>query len=436
MLRHAGAASRDQRAAVRQLPLLAGARYGVTRRNVGDAAGIGATGATATAERRAALADALRDAREYTLRLYAHLEPAQRDVPRLAIVNPPLWELGHVGWFQEFWCRRWRRDDPVATGAPSCLADADALFDSRHVAHEARWTLPLPDWAGVHAYLAATLADTLARLPALPGAVLDLVEMAVLHEDMHGEAMLMTLHTLSLPAPPGFAPPAEDACPEAGDVVVDGGDVRLGPRADDGARFLFDNEREPHTVALRPFAIARRPVTCGEFAAFVDDGGYREPRWWSEAGRDWLAAAGRAHPADWRAAQETAGWEVRAFERWTPLAAAAPLLHVNAHEAEAWCRWAGRRLPAEAEWEHAARCGAIPFRGVAWEWTATPFLPYPGFVPGAYAEYSAPWFGDHRSMRGGSWATRRRLPHPRFRNFYRPQRHDPIVGFRSCALAD
>jgi iron(II)-dependent oxidoreductase len=109
------------------------------------------------------------------------------------------------------------------------------------------------------------------------------------------------------------------------------------------------------------------------------------------------------------------------------------LQHVNAYEAEAYCAWARRRLPREAEWEVAARRG-LPFGGDAWEWTATSFGPYPDFAPGPYTDYSQPWFGDHHVIRGGSWATRARLVHPAMRNFYRPGRHDMFVGVRTCAL--
>ena len=125
---------------------------------------------------------------------------------------------------------------------------------------------------------------------------------------------------------------------------------------------------------------------------------------------------------------------MRRFDRWEPLAPERAVEHVSAFEAEAWCAWAGRRLPDEAEWEKAALDGLLATSGEVWEWTATPFRPYPGFAPDPYEDYSQPWFHDHRALRGGAWATAPRLLHPRFRNFYLPHRHDPFAGFRSCAL--
>ena len=404
-----------------------------------------------------ALADALVDARDYTKRIYAHLTPGQEAFPRLPVVNLPRWELGHVGWFQEFWCRRHAPDDPRGQRTPSRIAQADAWWDSARVAHATRWELPLPAWRDIHDYLDATLADTLAALARRPDGEHYFFELALYHEDMHAEALLMTLQTLGLPAPPGYCRERPPATAGAGprDVAFAGRAVRIGAEPDDvRRRFVFDNEKWAHTVAVAPFALASRCVTNAGYAQFVGDGGYRRPQLWTAEGAAWLAQARAAHPAYWRA--RDGEWQQRRFDRWLPLAGDEPVLHVNAFEAEAYCAWAGRRLPTEAEWEVAAAAtpragganldhrhgapvaaasdepGLQHVLGNAWERTATPFAPYPGFAPDPYAEYSAPWFGDHRVLRGGSFATRSRLVHARFRNFYRPARHDVFAGFRTC----
>ncbi len=349
------------------------------------------------------------------------------------------------------------------------------MWNSSTVPHATRWSLPLPDWEGLYAYLGATLADTLESLAASRDGDRYYFELALYHEDMHAEALLMTLQSLALPAPPAFAEvrslPSAASSGALGDVAVPGGELVAGTaRGAQNGRFVFDNEKWAHVVNVARFAIARRCVTNAEFAAFVDSGGYTRPEGWSDPGRRWLAAAARTAPAYWRRVGRS--WQSRRFDRWHPLDENAPVQHVSWYEAEAYCRWAGRRLPTEAEWECAARAGlpadaddrpwptsagnanldavaggpvaadafagATPHHlaqmlGNVWEWTATAFGPYPGFAPDPYADYSAPWFGDHHVLRGGSWATRSRLVHHRFRNFYRPERHDPFVGFRTCA---
>ncbi len=460
------------------------AERGIARRGISEA------GAEVPAPRSAAaLAAALRDARDYTLGLYAHLTEAQQHFPQIGIVNPPRWEIGHIGWFQEFWCRRFSPDDPVGARTPSRIAHADALWNSSTVPHATRWNLPLPEWPALRAYLDATLADTLEALAPSRDDDRYFFELALYHEDMHAEALLMTLQSLALPAPVQFAevrtnpspargstarlpPPAgEERVGVRGDLEVPGGEFTLGTaRGTDERRFVFDNEKWAHVVRVTSFAIARCCVTNAEFAVFVGDGGYTRPEFWSDAGRAWLATAARTAPAYWR--RDGGTWQARRFDRWRALDADAPVQHVSWYEAEAYCRWSGRRLPTEAEWECAARAGLsadaddrpwptpvgnanldavvgapvaadafahaqsnhpAQMLGNVWEWTATPFAAYPGFAADPYADYSAPWFGDHHVLRGGSWATRSRLVHHRFRNFYRPERHDPFVGFRTCA---
>jgi iron(II)-dependent oxidoreductase len=370
------------------------------------------------------------EARQYTSALVSDLDDAQWRVPRLQIVNPTLWEVGHVGWFMEYWCLRWRGAGQPP--APSLLEHADRWYDSARVAHDTRWDLDLPSRAATLAYLADVLDATQERLAHCDDhpAALYFFQLALYHEQMHGEALAYTRQTCAYPAPAAQRQAAPVAA--SGDVAVPGGSFEQGaPRSDDG--FVFDNEKWTHVVALPPYAIARRAVRETEFAAFVADGGYLHSELWSAAGRTWLEATGARQPCYWRGSGAD-GWERRHFDRWMPIDSSTPMTHVTRFEAEAWCAWAARRLPTESEWECAALAGALGEPEV-WEWTASPFAAYPGFQADPYAEYSAPWFNTHCAVRGGSAATPQGLMHPRFRNFYMADRADIFVGLRTCALA-
>ena len=361
------------------------------------------------------LAAALRDARQRTLALYGHLDLESRRFPVLPIVNPALWELSHIAWFQEHWCLRYSPEKRAATRAP-LLPDADAFFDSAKVAHDTRWDLPYPPVKRLRRYMDETLDATLDRLVAAPPDMHYFFELALLHEDMHGEALLMTLQTLGLPAPslPDVGGPARSRKP-ARDVHFAGGEFRMGSDGSPG-RFVWDNEKSAHRVVVEPFSMSSRTVTQGEYARFVEGGG-RMPSHWRRAGG--------TH-------------EVRRFDRWVPFDPEAPMMHVTLPDAQAYCRFAGRRLPTEAEWEFAAvhdRGELEQAIGGVWEWTSTPFAPYPGFTPDPYKEYSEPWFHTHYAIRGGSFFTRSRLVHSRFRNFYMPERADVFVGLRTCAVS-
>jgi iron(II)-dependent oxidoreductase len=419
-----------------------------------------------------ALAGWVQDAHRRTRALVADLTDEQLLGPRLSVVNPLLWEIGHVAWFQEKWVLR------HANGRPPQRADADALYDSAAVAHDTRWDLPLPSREETLRYLAAVEDQVLARLAEGPRAdEVYFTLLSVFHEDMHAEAFTYTRQTLAYPAPrwPGESEgvPAESETPWGGDVPVAGGTFRLGAEPD--GSFVFDNEKWAHALELRPFDIARAPVTQAEFAAFVEDGGYRRRALWDPDGWAWREQAGANQPVYWR--REASGWQRRDFNYWVALEPHRPVIHVNWYEAGAYCRWARRRLPTEAEWEAAATgptgggrktlfpwggaapapdrahldgrargcvgvaslprgdspCGCRQMLGNVWEWTADRFGPYPGFEPDPYKEYSAPWFGDHRVLRGGCWATRGRLLRTTWRNFYRPDRRDVFAGFRTCA---
>ena len=184
----------------------------------------------------AALGAALRDARGHTLRSYAHLTEREQQFPRLPTVNPPRWEVAHIGWFQEFWCRRYSNADPRGSATPSRLAGADAWLDSRSVPHDIRWDLPIPAWDGIHAYLRDTLDDTLTGLARTGDGERYFFELALYHEDMHGEALLMTLQSLALPPPANLRPrrgrPRVD-----GDLPLPGGAFVVGTAPSEGGRF-------------------------------------------------------------------------------------------------------------------------------------------------------------------------------------------------------
>lgn len=349
----------------------------------------------------------LRASRAHAEHITVGLDGARLLGPKLAIVNAPLWEIGHVGWFQEYWCLRLNPDGSLG---PSIMEGADALYDSAAVPHATRWDLPLPTIAATRAYAAAVLERVCARLEREPenAFLAYFVRLATFHEDMHAEAFHYTHQTLGyedpLPAAPVPAAPA-------GDVELAGGRFRLG--AEPGSGFVFDNEKWAYEVDLAPFAIARRCVTNGEYLAFVESGG-TAPRYWEK--RDGI-------------------WGRRRFDAWRPLELDAAVVHVSWEEAQAWCRWAKRRLPSEAEWEFAAKQGALAQSSdTVWQWTDSDFVPYPGYVVDPYKEYSEPWFGTHKVLRGGSFATPARLLRDTWRNFYMADRGDVFAGFRTCAL--
>jgi len=456
--------------------------------------------------RKTDLADLLRDARSRTLELVADLSDEQMIGPRLTIVNPPIWEIGHVAWFQEFWVLRHLR------GQKPLLEEADAFYNSTEVVHDTRWDLRLPSRAKTLEYMEEVLRRAIDFLPStgnLGNEEVYFYLLSIFHEDMHDEAITYTRQTLGYAPPKLRLPPANNntgSGPLTGDAEIPGGAFMLGASPD--YPFVFDNEKWAHPVRLNPFRIARAPVTNGEFAAFVENGGYRKREFWSEEGRRWLESGGspalersfakffkkkQAHganspsgkaeqPAYWQ--RESAGrWRRRVFDTYVPLDEHRPVIHVNWYEAEAYCNWAGRRLPTEAEWEMTASCepgahgrginerkrlfpwgdepptparanldslamgcmevGALPegdsafgcrqMIGNVWEWTASDFQPYPGFVVDPYKEYSEPWFGTHKVLRGGCWTTRSRLIRNSWRNFYTPDRRDVWSGFRTCA---
>ena len=373
-----------------------------------------------------ALAPALQGSRADTLATFAAFERALPGlaVPLRAEVNPPLWELGHIGWFQEFWLARnpvhgqGAAADPEQPRGSSWRPDADALYDSSKVPHDVRWALPLPDADGTRADLAQQLAGTLTLLHEVGvqaddgrDAALYFFRLALLHEDMHHEAALYTAQALGWPVGDARWQPRPLPDPQPALAFAPGpwglGQPQPG--------FQFDNERGPHTVTLPAVQIDTQVLRWADYLPFVEAGAGPVPRYLRRAGT---------------------GWQVWRWGRWLALDRALPACHLTWHEANAWCAWAGRRLPTEAEWERAAITRPDAFDwGAVWEWTASPFAAFPAFEPHPYRDYSAPWFGgSHRVLRGASFLTQPRMHHPRYRNFFMPDRSDIAVGFRSCSL--
>jgi gamma-glutamyl hercynylcysteine S-oxide synthase len=379
------------------------------------------------------LAAALQHSRALLHARVDDLSEAQWAVPQQPGANLVAWELAHLAWFGEFWVLRGPHhvsaDGFVHAQQPARWAGPDALFDSARLAHAERWAAALPSRAALGARLQAQLEACIAALPdGDDDAALYFHRLALFHELMHAEAFAWLRATLAYPAPAGLALARFEA---RDPIVVRGGPVRIG-WPDDRPGFAFDNERGGRQLVLHDFEIDAVPVTTGQFLPFVQAGGYSEPAYWPAAAGAWRAACGAHHPARWRERQ--GDWQVRWFDRWLPLDPAQPVVHVNAWEAEAWCRWAGRRLPSAAEWEHAAVSTPMRWGHSVWEWTADPFVAYPGFVPGPYKDYSAPWFGNHRELRGGAFATDALLHDACYRNFFMPERNDVFAGFRSVTL--
>lgn len=378
---------------------------------------------TATSARgggRAELAAHLRDSRARTLGLLDAYVAALGEslvVPYSVQLNPPLWEVGHVAWFQDYWIARSRQResgivcDPDHQRAEGRLAGADARYNSSRVAHATRWALPLPSLGATRDYLAASLEETLTLLVAADDSddALYFYRLALFHEDMHAEAATYMAQALDIALPAGLMPTPLPPRPNRALRIA----ARPWTLGYAGPGFAFDNELQAHEVNVSDFEIDSEAVSWARYLPYLEATGAAPPRYLRKSGE---------------------GWQCRVFGDWQALDLDAPATHLTWFEAEAWCRWAGRRLPSEAEWELAA-CTQPEFRwGQVWEWTASRFLPFPGFVAHPYRDYSVPWFGERYVLRGASRATSPRMVHPRYRNYFTPERDDIHMGFRSCAI--
>lgn len=390
---------------------------------------------------------ALMDARNHSLYLLGAfekaMESAQFVLQRRPEVVPPHWVLGHMGWFQEFWIGRnlhrnvGSRQTYDEGGARLASIDPHADRWWSDLPWAARWDLDLPTPEGLRGYLMETLESTLDLLNQTPDEddALYFYRLALLHEDWHAEALVSMAQVLgvSLALPMGALYSTRPA------MLVPATRWMMGSS---GRGFAFDNELPAHEVAVPEFEIDAQPVTWAQYVEFVADGGYDRSELWHPAGWQWLsecgaAAEGRRAPryVDQIGVSSGAVLQTR-FGVTQRVAGAQSAMHVTWWEADAWARWAGRRLVSEVEWEiAAATASSRGFRwGDVWEWTSNRFAPYPGFLPGPCQDFSTPRFEGHKALRGGSFATRARLKSPRMRGFAEPHRDDLFVGFRTCAI--
>jgi ergothioneine biosynthesis protein EgtB len=390
-----------------------------------------------------ALSLALMQARNRTLRWLAVFEsvpvsPPPADAGRF---SPPAWLAGHAGWFQDWWIarhvQRTRGDaaDPRSPRLASIEPAADRWWHPRASRRAERWRLDLPQGDELRAWLMASVETTLDLLAQAGEGddALHFFRAALWHELRLAEAWAELAQALDLPAPllEGLWPDPPVPGPGA-PLALPAGRWRLGSGR---GGFVPEAEKWAHELALPEGEIDVRPVAWAQYAEFVADGGYDERRWWSDEGWAWLQAeqAERGARVPRYVEQLRRGVVLRERGRLVHAPAAQPARHVTYHEAQAWCRWAGRRLPTEAEWERAAcSLGARGYVwGEVWEWVADRARPYPGYEPGALA---APVPAGLRVLRGASWLGAPALRHPRARRYADPARDHGFCGFRSCAL--
>jgi len=427
------------------------------------------------------VADLLTEARSRTLLLVAPLSEEDLRLPHSPLMSPIVWDLGHIAHFEEVWLLEKLESAPELDGE-----GLRGIYDPFRNPRSVRSELPLPSLPECLDYLGGirrSVLEGLDRPVSNPGSERLLEEgfvfrLVLQHEYQHNETILQTLQLkrgepYSAPRAVGEPPGPDPDAPEPGTMIrVPGGQVLHGT---DDRSTAYDNERPRHGVELAPFWLDAHPVTNAEYLEFMADGGYRRRELWSQEGWASLREMELEHPAYWT--EQGTGWDVRRMDRTTPVSLDEPVCHVGYWEADAYARWAEKRLPTEFEWEaaatwdfdagakqrypwgdeaptprranldallfHPAPVGSFPLgvspvgawgmMGDVWEWTATTFHGYPGYETFPYPEYSEVFFGDeYYVLRGGSWATRPGAVRGTFRNWDYPVRRQIFSGFR-CA---
>lgn len=370
-----------------------------------------------TASSKDAIAERLAEARQRTLELIEPLDDGQLNRVYSPILSPLAWDLGHIANFEELWLVQ------TIGGREPLRGELGRFYDAIENPRKVRGELPILRDAELRAYLddvRERALDVLEEVDLGEGAADPLLrdgfvyEMLIAHEHQHNETMLQLLQMVAgyeLPVSVRsrfFVHEAQNRDLDGEMIRVEGGEHEVGAPPHG---FAYDNERPRHAVELAPFEIDRAPVANGEYARFIEETGAGPPLYWERDGEG--------------------GWVRTAMGRREPVDPAHPVVHVSWHEADAFARWAGKRLPTEGEWE--AACAVVQAVGRVWEWTSSDFLPYPGFEAFPYREYSEVFFGDtYKVLRGGSWATDRSVIRPSFRNWDLPQRRQLFAGFR-CA---
>lgn len=361
------------------------------------------------------LAADLERVRARTKQLVAHLDADALERAHSPIMSPLAWDLAHIAAYEDLWLAHRHAGDPLLR------ADLAAIYDAFETPREIRGEIELLDSASAFAYMDDVRERVLTLIERDGVGDGDIHEMVLRHELQHTETMLQTMALADLmppdwPAGPRLHP-GELEGPQW--IEIEAGSFEMGasPSSEKGpGSFAYDNERKRHAVQLRRFAIARLPVSNMQWRQFCERGGYEREQWWSREGWAWLKGAKQTR--DPRAG-------VGADDD--------PVCHVSFHEAQAFARSAKARLPSEAEWERAASAAERPLAaiGEVWEWTSSEFGPYPGFAAHPYREYSEVFFhSGYCVLRGGSFATHRRVATSTFRNWDLPQRRQIFAGLR------
>ncbi len=398
--------------------------------------------------------------REITSRLIEGLTDDQMRAAPREFVSPPVWDIGHIAAYEELWV--WCALGGGDPQYPELQAAYDAIATPRAV----RTAIEILGPREAQEYLHETRERTQQVMYGMRAASCDprlsangfVFDLVAAHEAQHAETMLQELVLAGI-VRADLAVRAADAqwgSPPVGParIAISGGEITMGAC---GEEFSYDCERPCHAVVLEDYVIARDPVSCGEWHAFLAAGGYERQALWSPAGWQWRCEEQIAHPAYWHRDGDGEWW-VRYLGGACPIIDDAPVCNVSYFEAEAYAAWVGGRLPTEGEWEWAARgsvaddanlglrfdgpiavdalsatsaVGARAMLGDVWEWTASTFTAYPGFVAYPYAEYSQVFFDrGYQVLRGGSWATQTHVATTTFRNWDLPERRHIFSGVR------